>query len=344
MISMEYMSGYTSGEEGTGLHSGVDYRVPVGTPVRTVMAGRVTKVVQDSPGYGMFIVLKHPGSPDPDNPGSVTTLYSTYAHLSATYVMEGEVLQKGDEIGLSGNSGESTGPHLHIQIDRGDAPFIPYSPGTVDDGYRYTLSPMLYVQANLRPIATTTVVRAGSSSSSVLSRVISPAPQRRSVSDMVALLRSRREDRIRSRSLAVSTRQTVATARTEQPLLPSAPPVVVEPKVDTVLGESVSYTAENGTVDTLRFVHDGSFTGRGWEKLRVTLLDADGNPVANPRLDSDLRLVAAYGTAEFRPATLSVLDFAGGTAEVFLLPRGRRTVVIQAIPFSSVSEPLRYEE
>lgn len=337
MISMEYMSGYDSGEEGSGLHSGVDYRVPVGTPVQSIMAARVVKVVSNSPGYGMFVTLRHPNVPDPENPGTTTTLYSTYAHLSAIYVSEGEVIGKGDIIALSGNTGKTTGPHLHYQIDRAEAPFIPYAPGTVSDGYEYTVSPALYVQANYKPVQGPLVAqteRSSSSSSSSVVAVSSSSFSSRTVKDVIVGLAKRRQQRIDERLIAQRNRQIVAINAPS--LLPSAPPVV-ETKPEPV---SVRGTA----VLSLRFSHDGLFTGRGWEKVRVSLQDADGNDVANADLPSDLKLVAAYGSAEFRPMTLSALDFVNGTAEVFVLPRGRRTVVIQALPFASVSEALRYQE
>lgn len=338
MISMEYMSSYDSGEEGTGLHSGVDYRVPIGTPVQAVMGARVLKVAQSSPGFGTFVVLRHPNVPDPENPGVVTTLYSTYAHLSTVYVTEGEVIGKGDMIGLSGNTGKTTGPHLHFQMDRSDAPYVPYAPSTVGDGYRYTVSPSVYVQANYKPVAATVVAQAeqSSSTSSVRSTVVasSSSSVSRTVSDIIANLAKRRQERIDERLIAQKNRQVVAI--NSPSLLPSAPPVV-EAKP-----EPVSHGNEN--VLSVRFTHDGYFTGRGWEKVRIELQDSDGNAVTNPDLPSDLKLVAAYGSAEFRPTTLSTLDFVNGTAEIFVLPRGRRTVVIQALPFASVSDALRYQE
>lgn len=95
-------------------------------------------------------------------------------------------------------------------------------------------------------------------------------------------------------------------------------------------------------VVTLDITHDGEFIDRQWERVRLSLLDAQGNPVVHPVLEQDIVLRTAYGSAEFQPEILSVLDFANGRAEVSMLPLGRRGIVIEAIPFKSLSEPMRY--
>lgn len=119
--------------ENSGSHPGVDIKTPIGTPVRAIAAGVVTKARQGSTGYGNHIVIVHQNVPDPENPGRITTLYSGYAHLSTISVSEGKVVKKGEIIGQTGDSGDATAPHLHFQIDREDAPFFPYWPLTWDD-------------------------------------------------------------------------------------------------------------------------------------------------------------------------------------------------------------------
>ncbi|MFJ9648026.1 M23 family metallopeptidase [Streptomyces sp. NPDC004244] len=90
-------------------HSGQDFAVPVGTPVKAVSAGVVVKAGPngggDGPAYGNAIVVKH---------GNNT--YSQYAHLSKIQVHVGQKVAKGGQIGLSGNTGNSSGPHLHFEI------------------------------------------------------------------------------------------------------------------------------------------------------------------------------------------------------------------------------------
>ncbi|MER7464138.1 M23 family metallopeptidase [Streptomyces sp. NPDC097981] len=90
-------------------HSGQDFACPVGTPVKAAHAGVVVKAGPrgggDGPAYGNAIVIKH---------GNRT--YSQYAHLSKIQVRIGQKVTKGTKIGLSGNTGNSSGPHLHFEI------------------------------------------------------------------------------------------------------------------------------------------------------------------------------------------------------------------------------------
>lgn len=90
-------------------HSGQDFACPVGTPVKAVHDGVVVKAgpngAGDGPAYGNAIVIKH-----------ADRTYSQYAHLSKIKVSIGQKVAKGALIGLSGNTGNSTGPHLHFEI------------------------------------------------------------------------------------------------------------------------------------------------------------------------------------------------------------------------------------
>ncbi|CAL9505620.1 M23 family metallopeptidase [Streptomyces werraensis] len=90
-------------------HSGQDYAVPTGTPVVAAHGGTVVKAggngAGDGPAYGNAIVIKH---------GNKT--YSQYAHLSSVHVKVGQVVKTGQKIASSGNTGNSSGPHLHFEI------------------------------------------------------------------------------------------------------------------------------------------------------------------------------------------------------------------------------------
>ncbi|MFI9648710.1 M23 family metallopeptidase [Streptomyces sp. NPDC052040] len=90
-------------------HSGQDFAVPSGTPVGAVYAGTVVKAgangAGDGAAYGNAIVLKHADG-----------TYSQYAHLSRIDVRPGQSVATGQRIGLSGNTGNSSGPHLHFEI------------------------------------------------------------------------------------------------------------------------------------------------------------------------------------------------------------------------------------
>ncbi|QXE35363.1 M23 family metallopeptidase [Streptomyces sp. GMY02] len=90
-------------------HSGQDFAVPIGTAVHAVHGGTVVKAgssgAGDGPAYGNAIVIKH---------GDGT--YSQYAHLSKIQVHVGQYVKTGQQIALSGNTGNSSGPHLHFEI------------------------------------------------------------------------------------------------------------------------------------------------------------------------------------------------------------------------------------
>ena len=99
-----------------GLHKGVDLVAPIGTPVHAVLDGVVAehwlvpgwhwgKQYHGHSVFGGMIVLDHGEG-----------LYSIYGHLSATFVHEGEQIEAGQVIGELGNTGISTGPHLHFEL------------------------------------------------------------------------------------------------------------------------------------------------------------------------------------------------------------------------------------
>lgn len=88
------------------LHRGVDIAVPVGTPVRPVLDGRVRFAGMMS-AYGQVVWIDH--SDD---------LLSVYAHLSEITVVTGQDVTKGVVIGRTGDSGSARGPHLHLELWR----------------------------------------------------------------------------------------------------------------------------------------------------------------------------------------------------------------------------------
>ncbi|MFH1012134.1 MAG: S-layer homology domain-containing protein [Candidatus Peregrinibacteria bacterium] len=155
--------------EGRGSHLAVDIKMPKGTPVKAIANGKVVKMTMEESGFGHHIVIKHVQVPDPENPGRFTTLYSGYNHLGDVRVVEGQNVLKGEQIGTSGNTGTSTTPHLHLQIDKDTAPWHPYWPFTwqesQDAGLSFfeavnaglglskaranTVNPMLFINQNL---------------------------------------------------------------------------------------------------------------------------------------------------------------------------------------------------
>ncbi len=98
------------------MHAGIDLSTPIGTPVRPVMSGRVIKTEKNWFGYGSMIVVSH--GPE---------FESLYAHLSKINVFAGQEVNTGTIIGLSGSTGRSTGPHLHLEIHQNGKPINPAS-------------------------------------------------------------------------------------------------------------------------------------------------------------------------------------------------------------------------
>lgn len=86
-------------------HRAVDIAAPIGTPIVAVDRGRVTRAGWNEQGYGLFVIIDH-------NIGYVTL----YAHLSEIWVKAGDIVTQGQFLGAVGSTGNSTGPHLHLEI------------------------------------------------------------------------------------------------------------------------------------------------------------------------------------------------------------------------------------
>ena len=85
-------------------HQGIDWAVPRGTAVYASSGGTVTKAGWGS-GYGYVVYIRHPDGWE-----------TRYAHLNKVLVSAGQTVKQGQKIALSGNTGRSTGPHLHFEI------------------------------------------------------------------------------------------------------------------------------------------------------------------------------------------------------------------------------------
>lgn len=88
-----------------GVHTGIDYAVPVGTEVHSPRYGKVITSAWDEKYYGNYIIIEWWR-------GGERYLL---AHLSERKVREGQRVRRGQVVGLSGNTGNSTGPHLHAE-------------------------------------------------------------------------------------------------------------------------------------------------------------------------------------------------------------------------------------
>lgn len=106
-----------------GFHYGVDISSPTGTPVYAADGG-VVEVAGQLPGlptFGVAVLIKHSNGQ-----------WTEYAHNSSVTVKAGDQVSKGQQIAISGNTGNSTGPHLHWQIDTAKPPLYPSTSNTID--------------------------------------------------------------------------------------------------------------------------------------------------------------------------------------------------------------------
>jgi murein DD-endopeptidase MepM/ murein hydrolase activator NlpD len=94
-------------------HDGIDIDVPEGTIVRAAAGGEVY-FYGEQPGYGNVLVIEHGDG-----------YFTMYGHLSSAIVSPGRYVEIGQEIAVSGNTGISSGPHLHFEIRNGEFPIDP---------------------------------------------------------------------------------------------------------------------------------------------------------------------------------------------------------------------------
>lgn len=103
------------------VHTGIDIDAPLDTPVLAAAAGKViwagngllSGVENSSDGYGLAVAIKH------DFGYEGQRLYTVYAHMKSLTVVDNQVVQVGEQIGTVGNTGHTTGPHLHFEIRLG---------------------------------------------------------------------------------------------------------------------------------------------------------------------------------------------------------------------------------
>jgi murein DD-endopeptidase MepM/ murein hydrolase activator NlpD len=85
-------------------HTGLDFAAPLGTPVRSVLAGEVIQAAYEG-AYGRQVKVRHAD-------GTVTS----YSHMSEFAVSVGDTVAAGDKVGAIGVTGNTTGPHLHFEV------------------------------------------------------------------------------------------------------------------------------------------------------------------------------------------------------------------------------------
>lgn len=85
-------------------HKGLDIKVYIGDTIRAAFDGKVRVVAYEGRGYGKYVVIRHPNG-----------LETVYGHLSKQLVRENDIIKAGEPLGLGGNTGRSTGSHLHFE-------------------------------------------------------------------------------------------------------------------------------------------------------------------------------------------------------------------------------------
>ena len=129
----------------SGTHNGTDFRASVGTPVKAMAGGTVfgigdTDIQCYGVSFGRFIFIKY------DN-----GLASTFGHLSLIKVNTGDKISRGDVVGYTGNTGYSTGPHLHVSVYAREAVDLKTLPSKSCPG-RVLTQPIAPINAYLDPM------------------------------------------------------------------------------------------------------------------------------------------------------------------------------------------------
>ncbi len=143
-------------------HRGIDFGAPLGTPIVAAKAGRV-EVADFMDGYGLTVLLRHPKAQQ-----------TLYGHLSQVFVKPGDVVKKGQLLGLVGSTGNSTGPHLHFEVHEmtsegwvaldpalvlnpaialAQVPQIPASPSRKPQTFNLSLSGLLDINTPTQPFS-----------------------------------------------------------------------------------------------------------------------------------------------------------------------------------------------
>jgi len=114
MVTSEF--GYRKNPTGAGMegHTGIDFGLALGGNVMAAKDGKVLFVRYKQTGYGYHVAIDHGGG-----------LVTLYAHCSEILVTEGQTVSAGDIIAKSGNTGRSTGPHLHFEVIQDGTPQNP---------------------------------------------------------------------------------------------------------------------------------------------------------------------------------------------------------------------------
>ena len=127
--------------EFTAVHPGVDLKLALGTPLGTIAGGRVQTVENSGP-LGLHVIIEHRLNDE--------TFYSIYGHLGFAAVHPSDDVTPGQFIGTVGLTGNTSGPHLHLQVDTGQGKLVhvPYLPATLPspgEAAKWVINPMTFI-------------------------------------------------------------------------------------------------------------------------------------------------------------------------------------------------------
>jgi murein DD-endopeptidase MepM/ murein hydrolase activator NlpD len=145
--STRYFAAYDlDADEFSGLHSGVDLKLARGTPVGAI-AGGLVRFADNEGALGLHVMIEHQLDGE--------TYFSIYGHLDSVSVRAGDPITPGQIIGMVGMTGNTTAPHLHLQVDRGDGSAVhtPYQPSVLpsrEEIARYSVNPITFIAAHAK--------------------------------------------------------------------------------------------------------------------------------------------------------------------------------------------------
>lgn len=122
--------------EYTGKHAGIDLKLAEGTPFTTIAGGRVYYTGTEDV-LGNYVIIEHRIEGK--------TYYSMYGHMKDVYVTAGEDVNSGQTIGTVGNTGNSSGPHIHLQVNVSTPNWRSTGALSAAEAAKYTISPIEFI-------------------------------------------------------------------------------------------------------------------------------------------------------------------------------------------------------
>jgi murein DD-endopeptidase MepM/ murein hydrolase activator NlpD len=305
--SVPYMGNYKlDGEEYAGSHLAVDLKLPMNTPVYAIANGEITKATIQSSGFGNHIVIKHPNVPTYNNESIKETLHSSYSHMNSLNVREGEIVEKGDVIGYSGESGFSTTPHLHFQIDRDSAPWHPYWPFTSK-------------QASDAGLTFTEAVNQGLNQSDAIAKTVNP----------MLYVQKYQNGSVASVSTPTPTPEPTPTPTPTptpepDPVINPDPEPVSEPDTDTNDGPYY-----NERMVTFNIISPDSFIKNEPIEFKIEVVDRKNNIIENYNPNEPIRFSTSKGEAGIYPNRLTGANFNNGVATITVTPKSTNPLQLE---------------